>query len=480
MVSARLLLNGYFFGGACDSSLPKETILSPVDGRAVGTVPVGGWSELDLALHGSDEFLRTHRAGYGPRARAELLQRTADAIAARRDELAELLVWEIGKPITLARAEVDRCAVTFRLAADFAMRQGDDWQNVPLGPDLRADDFLGMRRRLPYGPVFAIVPYNWPLNLAAHKLAPALAAGIPIVIKPSPLAPLSTLELVQLIHECGAPDGILHGWFGPDEVAARGIADSRIGTVSFTGSARVGQHIQALAGDRLRIAEYGGTAAVVVDHADDLSFAAKRCAWGSLAYAGQICISVQHILVSERVAEDFLPRLDEAFQATKSGDVMNPRVMLGSMIHQAAADKVQQRVAEAVQRGATARLMARPRGNQLRPVLLEHLAPEDPLWTEEIFGPVAIVSRYRSREEAAELLKRMPGALQTGLFAEFPMEWYDLAPAGGWVVGDVPTVRFDALPYGGVAGNGRGQEGIAYAVDALTTWQSCLVRLRND
>jgi acyl-CoA reductase-like NAD-dependent aldehyde dehydrogenase len=369
-------------------------------------------------------------------------------------------------------------ALTFDLAADLC--EGYGMGEVDLSYDPRGPDYSARVERFPVGPVLGIVPYNWPLNLAAHKVAPALAVGCTIVLKASSQAPLSTLALGRLIHEAGCPPGVVNTVVCPSPIAEKMALDSRIAKVSFTGSPQVGWALkERLPGKKVTL-ELGGDASAIVMPDADLEWATKRIVAGKFGYAGQICISVQHARVHEDVYDQMRARLTEATVECPSGDPMDPQVVCGPLISDSAADRVMEWISEAVAGGAKLLAGGTRSGRVVAPTLLENVPPHSKLGCEEVFGPVLTLSRFSSLDQAIEDVNSSRYGIHCGVFTRDPVvadRCFRELEVGGVVIDDYPTLRFDALPYGGVKESGFGREGVAYAMDEMTEPKSLVRRL---
>jgi len=436
----------------------------------VGYVAEGTWATLDYALDAATIAHRENRLGR-PSDRSALLTRIADLIYESRTYLAELLTEEIGKPITLAFGEVDRGEVTFRLAAQNV--PSDDWSPVDLAPDARAGQFAGWQKTVPSGPVLAFVPYNWPINLAAHKLAPAIAAGCPIILKLSPKAPLSTLALVRLIHSARAAPGTVQAWHGANDDAKRAVSDPRVEVFSFTGSVAVGWDLRALA-RRTVILELGGIAPVVLFPSANLDRAIPEIAQSAFAYAGQICISTQQVWVHDSIADDVLDGLRAAAEACSAGDPADPTTICGPLIDRPAADRMESLISE------TGVAVCRER-NLVYPVVIEVPAGTVPSWRvlrEEAFGPLLTVHRWSDLSEVESALAGSAYAIHAGIYSQVPpdLKWAEAnLNYPGLTLNAPPSVRFDALPYGGDKLSGMGREGIPAAINALRNSRSKVI-----
>lgn len=478
MLHRELLIDGHFVGGPCDHSIGKLAIRSPWDGAIVGTAAEGAWQEANVALQSAVDAFGAWQFTPG-KDRAALLKRVADAIRSRRDELAELLCDEVGKPITWARAEVDRTSITFELASLEAPRSGwESNEEIDIRLDPRATAYSAAWARAPIGPILAIVPYNWPLNLAAHKIAPALAAGNTVVVKPSSQAPLSTLTLCRILHECGVPPGVVNAVVCPASVAERIALDPRIRKVSFTGSPAVGWHLKELLPRKRVTLELGGDAFAVVMPDADLAWATERIVTGAFGYAGQICISVQHVLVHEAIYPELRERLIEATAACPTGDPRDAATVCGPLISDQAADTVQSTIERA---RATLLAGGRREGRLIFPTLLEDVPLDSELATSEAFGPVATLASFDTVDQAIGRVNASKYGIHVGIFTQDEAvgeRFWREAQVGGVVLDDIPTVRFDALPYGGVKESGFGREGVRFAIEEMTE-PKALVRRRN-
>ncbi|MFN3684131.1 MAG: aldehyde dehydrogenase family protein [Fimbriimonadaceae bacterium] len=449
---------------------------SPWDGSVVGTYGLVGWPEMDRALQLAASAFPSVRAT-PRRERRGLLLRVAGTVRAKRSELAGLLVREIGKPVAWAEAEVDRLALTFELAADVLSAPSGTIH--PLDLDPRGDGHVGRVERFPVGPVLAIVPYNWPFNLAAHKLAPAIAAGNPVILKPARQAALSTLTLAEIVLEAGAPEGALQAVACPPDVAERAATDPRVAMVSFTGSPAVGWRLKELAARKRVSLELGGDAAAVVLDDADLDWAVRRIVAGGYGYAGQVCIAVQRVLASRRVFAELRERLTEATRSCPFGDPSRRETVCGPLIDEPSARKVEEWIGEAVDGGARLLCGGRRSGAVVEPTLLEDVPPGCRLAQEEVFGPVLTLQAV---EDAAEAIRRVNASrygIHVGVFTRdlaTAERFYRESEVGGVVVGDYPTLRFDNMPYGGVKQSGFGREGVAYAYEEMTEPKALVVR----
>ncbi len=473
---AELLIDGFFVGGPCDQSVGKQVIRSPYDNKIVGTAAEGGWTELRSCIDAAESAFETWKES--PRhERQRLLRRISQLVRERHEELAQLLSDEVGKPISASRGEVDRLALTFDNASDLISTYGVE--SIPVNVDPRGSGYQCTVERFPRGVIFCIVPYNWPFNLTAHKVAPALATGNAVIVKPSPLAPLSTLTLLRLIHEAGCPPGVVNGWNGAAPVAQKALADPRIAMLSFTGSDTVGWKLKELMPNRAVTLELGGDASAIVAPDADIDWASSRIAAGAFAYAGQICISIQHALVADDIYLHFREKMIAATESCPFGDPSLDTTVCGPVISDEAADRIMGWINDAVTGGARILAGGHCQGRLISPTLLENVPPSSSLAKKEAFGPVLTIESFTSLEDAFTRVNRSDYGIQAGIFTQ-NLQTADMAfrklQVGGVIVNDYPTLRFDNVPYGGVKRSGFGREGVRWAMDEMTEPKTLLVR----
>ncbi|MFN8653399.1 MAG: aldehyde dehydrogenase family protein [Gemmatimonadales bacterium] len=453
----------------------------PLDGRRTSAVrnPFSGEPAV-LAAEASPADLEraivSAQAGFAkmramPRhARRDLLVRIADALTRERQALAQELAVSCGKPITQSLGEVDRAIMTFSLAADEARRFGGEV--VPLDVDPRTVGYTGMVHRFPVGPISAITPFNFPLNLLAHKVAPAIAVGSALVVKPPPQCPQLAFRLGAIMTECGLPAGAYNVLHLPIPVAEQLATDPRFAMLTFTGSPTVGWHLKNVAGKKKVCLELGGNAAAVVhEDAPDLDWTATRLALGAFSYAGQVCIKVQRILVHRPIYDHFVEKLVAASAALVCGDPLDPKTVVGPMIDSGAADRVESWTREAVAAGATVLLASRRQGNVLTPGLLANVPRDAKVSCKEIFGPVSIVAPYTDWADAMTQVNDSDFGLQAGVFTRDVnriFQAFSGLEVGGVIANDFPTLRVDNYPYGGVKDSGFGREGVRYAMEEMS------------
>lgn len=442
-------------------------VRSPFDRSVVANVSLASAEDANEAAHqaqcASASFAQTTTDE-----RRSLLQTISRTVLERLELFADVICAEAGKPITQARAEVRRTAETFHLAAGEAERLGGEL--VPIDLSARTAGYRCLVRRVPRGPVLAIGPYNFPLNLIAHKLAPSLAVGAPVVVKPPPQAPSAALMLGELIAELAPkswPDGFLSVLPCKNEVAEQLVTDDRFAVLSFTGSDRVGWHLKSIAGKKHVLLELGGDAATVVCEDANLSLAAQGIARGSAAYAGQVCIAVQRIFVQDSVRKAFEKELVDAMRALKYGDPRDANVISGPLIDDAVADRVE----AVISQSGTLRAGGKRVGRMFAPALVTDPDPSGDFSTTEIFGPACALWSYGAFDEAIAKVNESRFGLQASVWTNHlgrTFAAHDALAVGGLIINDVPTLRVDSYPYGGTKDSGLGREGGRSGVEELT------------
>jgi glyceraldehyde-3-phosphate dehydrogenase (NADP+) len=447
-------------------ALPIEDPAHP--GEPAGATYVATEAQLEQAIEAAGSgFEEMRRLPAYERSRA--LRSVSAGIAARRDELAELIVRESGKPIRDARAEVDRGALTFRLAAEEAERLVGETIPLDIGPAHAGR--VGITRRFPIGPVAAISPFNFPLNLAAHKVAPAIAAGCSIILKPPSRDPLTMLTVAEIIEAAGLPEGAVSVLPMSRQLGDRLVADERMKLLTFTGSPAVGWRMKERAGRKPVVLELGGNAGAIVDASADLDWAVRRLLVGAFAYAGQVCISVQRLLVHEAVWEPFMERFVAGAAGLRMGDPMDESTDLGPMVDVGAAQRTERWVREAVDEGARVLLGGTADGSWFGPTILVDADPASQVCSEEAFAPIVVAARFGDFEAALAQVNDSRFGLQAGIFTnDLAHAWraFEALEVGGVIVNDVPTYRVDHMPYGGVKESGLGREGVRWAIEDMT------------
>jgi acyl-CoA reductase-like NAD-dependent aldehyde dehydrogenase len=457
----------YLAGEFVEAGSPLE-VRNPATDELVATTFQAGPAELERATVAAVEaFDKTRRlASYE---RRDALAHVAERIAQDADELAELLSRESGKPIRDARGEVTRGSLTFRTAAEEALRINGEW--MPLDWNAANKGRSGIWRRYPIGPVAGISPFNFPLNLAAHKVAPALAAGCSIVLKPPSKDPLVMLRIAGYLDETDLPKGAVSILPMDRPTGDALVGDDRYKLLSFTGSPSVGWKMKAEAGKKKVVLELGGNAGAIVDETADLDWAVARLVYGAFAYAGQVCISVQRIYVVDSIYAEFERRFVEKVRGVKAGDPLDPDTDLGPMVDDKAVARTDEWVREAISGGARALAGGQPHGRFYPPTVLVDVPREARVCGEEVFAPVVNLFRVPDYAAAIREINNARFGLQCGLFTndlERTLLAHDELEVGGIIVNDVPTWRIDPMPYGGVKDSGLGREGLRWSIEDMT------------
>ncbi len=462
----------FWVAGRPRTSDTVVTVHSPYDGSVVGSYCVPGPADVADAVAAADAVQPAALATTAAQ-RADALMYVSQQLSDRSEEVAALITSENGKPLMWSRIEVNRAVSTFRWAAEEARRWSGELQRLDTEPP--AAGRMAVIRRFPHGPILAIAPFNFPLNLVAHKVAPALAVGAPVVVKPAPATPLTALLLGGILAETDLPAGMWSVLPLGNAETAELVTDPRLPVISFTGSETVGYAIQSGQPDKHVILELGGNAAAVVlgdwSSDEDLEWAASRIATFGNYQAGQSCVSVQRVLVDDSVYDRFLPLLTAAVTALPTGSPWADGVVVGPVINEAAADRIESWVEQAVAGGATLLAGGGRDGTTIAPTVLADAPPDAAVSCEEVFGPVMVVSRVSGTADAFARVNDSRFGLQTGIFT------HDLKTAfraqrdlqvGGIIIGDVPSFRADQMPYGGVKASGFGREGLRSAMTDFT------------
>jgi glyceraldehyde-3-phosphate dehydrogenase (NADP+) len=462
----------FYVAGRPETSDDTVTVRHPFDGREVGRTSNATPAQVSSAVAAAaDAFPAT--VALPAHVRAAALDHVSRRLAERAEEVARLITAENGKPLKWARAEAGRAVSTFRWAAEEARRFSGELQR--LDTDAQATGRLAVVRRFARGPVLGISPFNFPLNLVAHKVAPAIAVGAPIVVKPAPATPLSALLLGELLAETDLPAGAFSVLPLPNERAADLVRDPRLPVVSFTGSGPVGWQIRESVPRKHVTLELGGNAAVVVcsDWSDpaDLDRAATRIATFSNYQGGQSCIAVQRVYVHARLFDPLADLVAEKVAALRTGDPFDEATDVGPLISEAAAQRVESWVGEAVSAGAKVVVGGHRSGSSYEPTVLVDVPRDAKVSAEEVFGPVLVIAPVSSDEEGFAAVNASSYGLQAGVFTRdvrVAFAAHRALEVGGVIVGDVPSYRADQMPYGGLKGSGVGREGLRSAMDDYT------------
>jgi acyl-CoA reductase-like NAD-dependent aldehyde dehydrogenase len=441
---------------------------SPYDGEVVAEIAVPTADDVEEATRVADETFAESR--HLPIwARAEALDHISKRLSETIEENAKLIAAEGGKPIKWATVEATRAVSTFRWASE-VIRHGDD-EVMRLDTEQSLGSRIGLLRRFPIGAVLGITPFNFPLNLVAHKVAPSLAVGAPIVVKPASATPIGSLRLAEFFAETDLPKGMYQVLPVSSKVADGMARDDRFKKISFTGSSEIGWYLKGLDPKKRVTLELGGNAGVIVHSDADLDFAAQRIAFGGYYQAGQSCISVQRVLVASEVYDDFAARLTKQVESLKVGDPMDPTVDVGPVIQKQEVERIQSWVEEAVSQGAEILTGGTGEGPIFQPTLLSDVKPEMKVCREEVFGPVVTISPYQTFDDALKSVNDSKYGLQAGVFTNDinrAMEAHRTLEVGGIIVNDVSAFRADQMPYGGSKDSGVGREGLRFAMEEMT------------
>ena len=443
----------------------------PYSGAKVATVARAGADEMESAVASAARaFQKTRNLTRAER--AEILAAISRRVDERRDEFERAITLGTGKPIGYARAEVSRTIGVFQLASEEARRFGGSYE--PLDLDPLHPGAVGIVERRPLGPIAAIAPFNFPLNLVTHKVAPALATGNSVVVKPPPQCPAPALQLAEIAFQAGLPAGAFNVISADPPVAERLATDDRFRLLSFTGSAKVGWALKAKSGRQRVVLELGGNGGLIVDETADVALAAARAARGAFVHAGQVCLSVQRIFVHRDVYPAFVDRFVDETTKLRVGDPMNEETLVGPLINAEAATRVMDWIDEAKRAGAKVLSGGRRDGDVVWPTIIELTRPEHHrlrVWSEEVFGPVATVESINSFEDGLRRVNDSPYGLQAGVFTT------DLGRAfaafreidvGAVIVGETGVFRVDTYPFGGTKGSGLGREGVRWAMEEMS------------
>jgi acyl-CoA reductase-like NAD-dependent aldehyde dehydrogenase len=451
-------------------------VMDKYTGALATQVAMADTATIDRAIAAAVDAAEPMR-NQAPYERQDVLNHCVVRFTERFDELAMALCIEAGKPIKDARGEVTRLIDTFRVAAEESVRMSGEVMNLEISP--RARGYRGMFKRVPIGPCSFISPFNFPLNLAAHKVAPALAVGCPFILKPASLTPIGAIIIGEVLAETNLPKGAFSILPCKRDGAQLLTTDDRLKLLSFTGSPGVGWDLKAKAGKKPVVLELGGNAACVVDEDVDLDDAVTRIIFGAFYQSGQSCIGVQRIIAHEAVYAELRDRLVAATKVLVSGDPKEEDTFIGPMISEKEATRLDGWIQEAADSGATVLCGGTREGAMLQPTLLENVSRDQNVCTQEAFGPVAVLSQFSDFEEALKEVNDSMFGLQAGVFTrdiyKIQRAWDEL-DVGGVVIGDVPSWRVDNMPYGGVKDSGLGREGIKFAMEDMTEIRNLVIR----
>jgi acyl-CoA reductase-like NAD-dependent aldehyde dehydrogenase len=474
-VESKLLIDGQWTGNGD----PME-VKNKYDGSVIGVLPTASREDLDRAIDAA-ERAEEGMADLPAYRRAEILLKSASLLRERYDDLAKTIAAEAGKALKFARAEVDRAISTFTIASEEAKRLHGE--TIPLDAVPAGEGYFGFWTRRPVGVIAAISPFNFPLNLVAHKVAPAIASGNTIVLKPASTTPLSAVKLGQILVEAGLPAGAINLVVGSGGTVGEWlVTDPRLDKITFTGSPEVGRHILSVAGIKKVTLELGNTSPVVVAPDADLDFVAKRCAVGAYYNSGQVCISVQRIYSQKQVYEPLTEKFVRATEAMVVGDPLDERVDVGPMIDPSEVDRIENWVNEAQSSGAKVLTGGKRDGTVYYPTVLTGVRQDMKVVAEEAFGPVASIIESDDFESALKQANDTKFGLQVGVFTNDVNRVFKAVKQlnfGGVIINDTPAFRADHMPYGGNRQSGLGREGVRFAMEEMTNIQLVAIRLNS-
>lgn len=465
-----------FIRGEWVEAKAYKTLRSPYSGEPIAEIPMADEEETERAIQAAYEA-RSVMAKMPAHQRAAILEGLSRLLQDKADEAARLIATEAAKPIKTARAEVDRTVQTYKFAAEEAKRIHGE--TLPLDAAPGGEGRVAYTVREPLGVIGAITPFNFPMNLVAHKVGPAIASGNTIVLKPASQTPLSAFFLAELLTEAGLPAGALNVVTGSGaKVGDKIVRDDRVKAITFTGSPPVGIGIRQQAGLKRVTLELGSNSALLVDRDADLEKIIPRCVQGAFSFQGQVCISLQRIYVHEDVYEPFVDRFVKAAAQLKLGDPLDPATDLSAMITEGDAARSLAWIEEAVRQGAKVACGGTARGNIVLPTVLLEVDPRAKVSCEEVFAPIVLINRIGSMNEGIELVNDSRFGLQAGIYTDNIRTALDAAEklhVGGVIINDIPTFRVDHMPYGGVKESGFGREGVKYAVEEMTELKTVII-----
>ncbi len=458
-------------GGKTVNTPKKQSVTDKFTGTPFAEISIAGNSELDMALEAAAKA-KIPMGRLPAHERSRIISDARNYLARKSDELAEIIAREAGKPLKYAKGEVSRCLENLGFAAEEAKRIHGE--TLPLDASTAGENRVGFYERFPIGVVAAISPFNFPLNLAAHKIAPAIAAGCPVILKPAGLTPISGIELVRAFVEAGVPAGAISVVPGPGSTVGEAlVTDSRVAKVSFTGSRAVGTHITRVAGLKKVTMELGANSGVLVDEdCSRLDYSVKRCVLGAFYNQGQVCISVQRIFVHEKNISEFTDKFVTAIRKLIIGNPLDKATDIGPIISEPEQARIENWLAEAKEQGAEILTGGKREGNVLTPAVIVNAHPDMRIMKEELFAPAVVIHPVSSFEEGIHMLDNSDYGLQAGIFTDNVDKALDAIReinVGGIMINDIPAFRVDHMPYGGNKGSGLGREGAKFAIEDMTT-----------
>lgn len=458
-----------FINGEWIEAKEYRPLYSPYNNELIADIAMAGIEDIDWAIDAAEKA-RPVIAKMPAHQRASILEKFVELMTKNEEECVRLLALEAAKPWTTAKGEVARTIMTYKFAAEEARRIHGEV--IPLDAAPGGEDRLSFTIRQPIGVVGAITPFNFPLNLVAHKVGPAIAAGNTVVLKPASQTPLTSLYIAELFKEAGLPDGVLNVVTGSGSlIGERLIQDDRIKAITFTGSPSVGIGIRNKAGLKRVTLELGSNSALVVDKGVDIDAVISRAVTGAFSFAGQVCISLQRTYVHEDIYDEFVEKFIAKTKSLKLGDPFDPATDVSALISRKDVDRAEQWIEEARQSGAVVATGGKSEGNILQPTVLLNVKAEEKVCCQEVFAPIVIINKISSVDEAISNVNNSRYGLQAGIYTNdifTALKAADVLEAGGVMINDIPTFRVDHMPYGGVKESGVGREGIKYAIEEMT------------
>ncbi len=475
-----MTMRPFYLAGAFKRNDKTLKIHSPYSAELVGEVSLANEEDVDLAIERAVVAYQTMRI-MPSYERSNVLSQMAHHLTQRAEEFSKMITLENAKPIQASRREVSRAIATLSWAAEETKRITGEI--FPLDLLKGAEWRMGFYRRFPIGPISAITPFNFPLNLIIHKLAPAIAAGNPILIKPASQTPITALLIAELVAQGLLIPGGVSVLPCDIPVAEKLVSDERIRMLTFTGSAKVGWELRRLAGKKKVTLELGGNAGVIIHQDAPFELAVERCVYGAFLYSGQTCISVQRIYADQSLYEKFVEAMVERAKKLKSGDPMKEETDLGPMISESAAKRVEDWVNEAVAKGAKILCGGKREGNFYEATIMTHTTAEMKINCEEVFGPIVTIEPYQDFQQALTQINNSRYGLQAGVFT-YDLRLIHLAyqflEVGGIMINEIPTYRIDPMPYGGTKDSGLGREGIRYAMEEMMEPKLLVVNMETQ
>ncbi|MCK5169220.1 MAG: aldehyde dehydrogenase family protein [Bacteroidales bacterium] len=459
--------NKIYIAGEFVSTDQKLDILSPFDNSIVGVTYLAGNKDLEDAISKAIA-VKDELRDYPSYKKYKVLMDIADEVKSRKNELALILAKEAGKPLKYALGEIDRAVQVFIIAAEESKRLPKEYFSIDWTP--AGDSKEGLVKYFPIGLIAGIAPFNFPLNLAVHKIAPAIASGNSIILKPARSTPLTVLELAKIIDKTDLPKGAFSVLPMDREAGNQLVTDDRIKMLSFTGSPAVGWNMKANAGKKKVALELGGNAGVVISESADIDLAVKKCLVGGFAYSGQVCIHVQRIYVNENIFDKFVDKFIECTKTLKFGSPEDPLTDISAMIDEENAIRVEEWVSEAIEEGAKVLFGGKREGSYFEPTIITNTKHQMKVCSLEVFGPVVTIEKYSNYNEAMNFINNSEFGLQAGVFTNNISEMnqaFNELEVGGLIINDIPTFRVDHMPYGGLKNSGLGREGVKYSIHEM-------------